>query len=98
MALHERPETPDRQLVAVHLALGPDRRAAGRLVDQRHLAERLAGPEPADLLAVDGHGRLATIDHDAGPAGFALLGDCLSGWIRALDELGGEPVQELLVR
>jgi len=47
---------------------------------------------------VDRDGRLATLDDDERPAGCAFLGDRLAGRIGALDELGREAGEELLVR
>src|SRR5262245_12979128 len=97
MALDQRPEAPDRQLVAVNFGVGPDRRRAGRLVDQGHLPERVAGSELADFLAVDEYGHVAALDHDERAAGLTLLGDRLAGRIRPLDELVGEPLQKGVV-
>src|SRR4029077_20152889 len=97
MTLDDRPEAPDRQLVAVDFAVGLNGGASRRLVDQRHLAEGVPRAELADLLAMNGDGRLATFDHDERTAGLALLGDRLAGGVCPLDELAGQPVEELVV-
>src|SRR3954466_12313805 len=97
MALDDRPEAPDRELVTMDLGVGLDRRAASGLVDQSHLAECLAGAELADLLSVDGDGHLAALDHNEGAPGLAFLGDRLAGRIRPLDELAGEAVEKRVV-
>src|SRR6266566_9934958 len=94
MALDQWPEAPDRQLVAVNLGIGRHSRRTRGLVDQGHLSERVAGPELADLLAVNRHGHVTALDQDERPAGLALLGDRLAGRIGPLDELVGQPLEE----
>ena len=68
-ALQERLEDPRRHAVAVQLRVGRDRRRARPLVEQRDLAERVARPERALLLAahVDGGRAVGDDEERRGP-------------------------------
>ena len=97
MTLDEGAEAPDRELVAVHIRVRPDRRGSCGLVDQGHLAERVARTETTDLLAVHRHGHLTALDDDERPAAVALFGDRLAGAEGALHELASKPLEEAVV-
>src|SRR4029453_8690546 len=77
MTFDEGAEAPDRQLVAEHIRIGPDRRGSRGLVDQGHLAERVAGTETTDLLAVHRHGHPTALDDDERLSARALFDDRL---------------------
>src|SRR5436190_22533413 len=70
VALDERPELPRRHAVADHVGAGRQGRGAGRVVEERDLAEVVAGPDRSLRIAADGHFRLALLDdEEAGAAG-----------------------------
>ena len=56
----------------LHVGLGDDGRVAGRLVEQRELAERVARAERRDLAALAGDLGGAVEDHEELVAGLAL--------------------------
>ena len=56
----------------LHVGLGDDGRVAGRLVEQRQLAERVARAEGGDLAALAGDLGRAVEDHEELVAGLAL--------------------------
>ena len=56
--------------------------------------KRIAGAEPADRLAVNGHGHPHRLDDDERLAGLALLCDRLPGSVRPLQELAREAFEK----
>src|SRR3954454_8816877 len=96
-ALDDRSEAEDRHLVGANLGDRLDRRATSALVDQGHLAERIPRAQRSHLVAVHEHGGLAGFDHEECTATLALLGNQLTRRVRAIVELLGHAVEELLI-
>lgn len=69
---------------------GSHRRCAGTPVDERDLAERLAGPEPPDLLAVNLHRLLAALYDEGDEPALALERDRLACRGASLVDLLGQ--------
>ena len=84
MCFDQRPELPRCQPVALEVALGRDRRRAGALVQQRDLAEVIARPEPAAVLAADGHLCLTGLDHEEADTALPFGRDRVAGRERPL--------------
>src|SRR5439155_16919007 len=90
VGLDERAEVPERQPVAVEVALGAHRRRAGAHVDQRDVAEVVARAEAPALVAADRHDGFAALDHEEPRAALALAGDGLARVERPLLEGAAE--------
>src|SRR5436190_1471855 len=73
IGLDERAEIPRRHAVAVHVCASRQRGGARRLVDERNLAEVVAGPDRAFRLAADLHVGLALLDDEEADAAGTLL-------------------------
>src|SRR5262245_34104750 len=90
--LDERAELPRRHPAALKVGAGDDRRRPGAAVDQRDLAEMLAGAEGPDDLPADADGGVAVLDHEEADPALALLGDLIALVEAAL----GHPLLQLL--
>src|SRR4029453_1451631 len=77
--LDERPELPERHAEGLELRGGGDGCGAGALRDERDLAEVVAGPEHAALLAPYGHLRLSVLDHEEADSALTFDRDLLIG-------------------
>src|ERR1700751_6073812 len=97
MALDDRSKAKDGQLIAPNLGVGPNRGATSGLVDQGHLAERIARAQPSHLVAIHEHNGLAAFDHEECTAALALLGHQVARRVRARVELLRQPTEKLLV-
>ena len=71
VALHERPEVPERHHVGVEVRDGGDRRGPDAVADQRDLAEMAARARAGDLGAADRRDGLAVGDDEEPDAVFA---------------------------
>ena len=91
------PEDEDREAERPQLGFRRHRRGARAPVDQRDLAERVPGPEPADLVAVDLHGRLSALHHEEHEPALALEGDRVALREAPLVELLGQALELALV-
>src|SRR4051794_26738798 len=94
--LDERPELPRGHAAAAQVGGRRDGRRARPLVDQRDLAEVVAGAEGADDLTAEAHGGVAVLDQEEPDAAATLGGDRLTLVEAALPHHLGEPA-ELLV-
>src|SRR5437868_1721196 len=92
--LDERPELPGGEPVAGEVGIGGNSRGAARLVvDQRDLAEVVAGAELASLLAVDVHARASVADDEEADAACAIRRNDVTGAETALLERAGDSLQ-----
>src|SRR4029079_17152318 len=91
--LDKGPELPGREAVAAELAVGRNGRACGPPLDQRDLAEVVAGPKLVALAAADRDGRFAAFDHEEAGARLSLVDDRGAGLERALLERPGEALE-----
>src|SRR5258708_22102791 len=101
--LQEGLEVPLRDGGQGHLGIGPDAGAAALVVEQRHLAEGVAGPQLAGLALDrgDGHGAVGD-DHEADPTAAlhddvvaGRVGDHLELLLDRLELLLGEALEQL---
>src|SRR4029077_9887519 len=97
VALDERPEVPRSHAVAEHVRSRGQRGSARRVVDERDLAEVVAGTDGGLLLAADAHVRLALLDHEEGGASRALLRHSVAGLEAALTHAARDLLEFLLV-
>src|SRR4051794_6727039 len=77
--LHQGPELPVGQALAHEIRLGGDRRRARAVVDERALAEVIAGREVPDLPPAERDGRLARLDDEERGTAGAFLRDRVAG-------------------
>src|SRR5438093_6069529 len=96
--LDERPELPRRQTPALQVGRRDHGRRSNAFVDQRDLAEVVAGAERAPLLAADGDVRLARLDDEEADAAGALLGDRLALRERAVLEAAGDRLELMAIQ
>ena len=88
--LDEGAELPDREPPAHEVVDGGDRRDAHALIDQRDLAEVVAGPQRRPQLAPDRDRSIARLDQVEGRSAGALLDHRLALGERTLLEQGGD--------
>src|SRR4051794_8555168 len=94
--LDEGPDLPGGHPAAAQVGRGRNGRRPGALVDQRDLAEMVAGADRSHDLPADGHGGLAVLDQEEADPAAALRGDRLALGEAALAHHVREPL-ELLV-
>src|SRR3954454_3094176 len=97
VGLDERSEVPRRHAVAEHVRPRRQRGGARRLVDERDLAEVVAGPDRAFRLAADLHVGLALLDDEEADAAGALLRHGVAGPEAALAHAARDLLQLLVV-
>ncbi len=98
VALHERPEIPERHDQRAQVGRRGDGRCPDSVADQRDLTEVAPGPDLRDLLPTGGDHALALgDDEEAHPVRVAFLHDHAPGGERPLAEVARQALEVFLV-
>ena len=97
VGLDDRAELPERHRVGLHVRVGGDGCRARALVDQRDLAEVVAGAERGPVLAVHGDLRVPLADDEEAGAALTFARDRVAGGVVPLLERVGDPLEVALL-